>query len=108
MARAARAAYFRKCTNAARDIQRIYRGRKGRLMYRALLKASQQLAVAKVEQSFVINVRCAWRVSYLFCFVVFVLFFVCLFYFVLFVCFALFICLLSSHGGDDVTEVCSV
>ena len=56
VARNARAAYFRKCMEAAQNIQRVYRGRKGRMLHRKLLKASKALAVAKTEKSFTINV----------------------------------------------------
>jgi primosomal protein N'' len=57
LARAARAAYFRKCTEAAANIQRIYRGRRGRQLYRRLLKASKALRAAQEENSVELVVR---------------------------------------------------
>ena len=57
LARAARSAYFRKCTEAASNIQRIYRGRRGRKLYKKLLKASKALKAAQEENSVELVVR---------------------------------------------------
>jgi hypothetical protein len=57
LARAARSAYFRKCTEAASSIQRIYRGRRGRKLYKKLLKASKALKAAQEENSVELVVR---------------------------------------------------
>ncbi len=57
LARAARSAYFRKCTEAASNIQRIYRGRRGRQLYKKLLKASKALKAAQEENSVELVVR---------------------------------------------------